>query len=195
MKKRVIFQILMALLIIALGYLLYTQIEEPIAFEAAKENRRKDVENKLIQLKKAQEVYRGITGGFAGSYKQLVDTLRYGKFPIVQAFEDNTDPDNPVVNYDTTGFIPAIDSVMNMGLKLEDIGVIPHSNGDTFSLTTQMIEYQATEVEVIRVEAKWGQFMGQFADPKYKKFDEKYDPNKTLGFGNLTKPILTGSWE
>lgn len=195
MKKRVIFQILLALLIIWLGYVLYVQIEEPIAFEATKVERRKAVENELINIKGAQEAYRGITGGFAPSFQHLVDTLRYGKFPIVQAFEDTTNPDNPVVTYDTVGYVAAIDSIKNMGINLENMGVLPFSEGDSFTLITDTVEYQQTEIQVVRVEAKWAQFMGRFKGKEFKKYDEKYDPSKTLGFGSLTKPILTGSWE
>ena len=195
MKKRVIFQILMALLIVWLGYVLYTQIEEPIAFESAKIERRNAVESELINIKKAQEAYRGITGNFAPTFQKLVDTLQYGKFPIIQAFEDATDPENIIVNYDTTGFVAAVDSIKSLGVDLEDMGLIPFGEGDSFSLVTDVVEYQQTEIEVVRVEAKWEQFMGRFKDKRFKKFDEQYDPSKTLGFGSLTKPILTGSWE
>lgn len=195
MKKRVIFNVLMFILICVLGYILYTQIEEPIAFEAAKIDRRKAVENQLIQIRRAQEAYRGVTGNFAKSYQQLVDTLTYGKFPIVTATEDIADPDNPVIIYDTVGYSPVIDSIKAMGIELEGIGLIPFTEKDTFSLTAELVEYQQTEVEVIRVEAKWAQFMGRFGDKKFKKFDDKYDPTKTIGFGSLDKPILTGSWE
>ena len=30
---------------------------------------------------------------------------------------------------------------------------------------------------------------------KFKKYDERFDPKKKIRFGDLNKPVLTGSWE
>jgi uncharacterized membrane protein len=43
MKKRTIFNALMFLLIVFLGYVLYTQIQEPIAFQRTKTEREKEL--------------------------------------------------------------------------------------------------------------------------------------------------------
>ena len=64
MKKRTIFNALMFLLILGLGYILYQQIEEPIAFQKMKTEREKAVIDKLVKIRKAQDAYRGVTGKF-----------------------------------------------------------------------------------------------------------------------------------
>jgi type II secretory pathway pseudopilin PulG len=195
MKKRTIFNALMFLLILLLGYILYTQIQEPIAFQQTKTAREKAVISQLIQIRKAQEAYRGVTGKFAPSFSALVDTLKTGKFRIVQVYGDPDDPTNTeAIRYDTT-YVPAIDSVMKMGINLENIGVVPFGEGANFEIHADTTSYQSALVDVVEVGIPYGQFMGAFKDPKFKKYDERYDPKKKIKFGDRSKPILTGSWE
>ena len=49
MKKRTIFNALMFLLIIGLGYILYQQIQDPIAFQQMKNEREKTIMKKLVK--------------------------------------------------------------------------------------------------------------------------------------------------
>jgi hypothetical protein len=37
--------------------------------------------------------------------------------------------------------------------------------------------------------------MGKFADISFKKFDNRYDPESRVKFGDLNSPSLTGNWE
>lgn len=195
MKKRTIFNALMFLLIIFLGYVLYSQIQEPIAFQRQKTIREEAVISQLIQIRKAQEAYRGVTGKFAPSFKALVDTLKNGKFRVIQVYGDPDDPTNTeAIRYDTT-YLPAIDSVMKMGINLENIGLVPYGEGAQFEIFSDTTSYQASTVDVVEVGISYEKFMGEFADPKYKKYDERYDPKKKIKFGDRNKPILTGSWE
>ena len=79
MKKRTIFNALMFLLILFLGYVLFAQIREPIAFQREKNRREKAVIDKLIEIRKAQELYRGVTGHFAKSFDELKKGLEEGQ--------------------------------------------------------------------------------------------------------------------
>ncbi len=77
MKKRTIFNALMALFIVALGFVLYKQIQEPIAFQQTKTTREKVVMDKLVKIRKAQEAYRGVTGKFAPTF-EATDLVNLG---------------------------------------------------------------------------------------------------------------------
>ncbi|HFA48103.1 MAG TPA: hypothetical protein ENJ95_03700 [Bacteroidetes bacterium] len=195
MKKRVIFNALLFILILVLGYFLFKTIQEPIKFNAVKQKRETEIIEKLLEIRKAEEAYRGITGKFAGSFKELQDTLKYGRFMIIQV---NGDPDDPnftgQITFDTT-YIPAIDSVKNMGIDLATIGDVPGTDGLQFDIKSDTASYQMTTVDVVEVGIPYEKFMGEFADPKFKKYDNMYDPKKKIKFGSLSKPILTGSWE
>jgi hypothetical protein len=65
----------------------------------------------------------------------------------------------------------------------------------TFDIAADTIEYQKTTVSVVEVGTKWKNFMGKFADPKYGKYDSRYDPNGTIKFGDMLKPNISGNWE
>ncbi|TAK33617.1 MAG: hypothetical protein EPO28_17105 [Saprospiraceae bacterium] len=195
MKKRVIFNALMFLLILFLGYILYVQIQEPIAFQGEKARRELAVVDKLIEIRKAQEAYRGVYGKFASNFGELKSGLENGKFTIIQVYGDPDDPTNTeAVRYDTT-YKAAIDSVRTMGLNLDEIGLVPFGNGAEFEIHADTTTYQSALVDVVEVGIPYGAFMGKFADPKFKKYDERFDPTKRIKFGDLNKPILTGSWE
>ncbi|GAB4253076.1 MAG: hypothetical protein Kow0027_18160 [Saprospiraceae bacterium] len=195
MKKRTIFNALMFLLILFLGYVLFAQIREPIAFQREKNRREKAVIDKLIEIRKAQELYRGVTGHFAKSFDELKKGLEEGQFTVIQVYGDPDDPDNlQAVTYDTT-YLPAIDSVQKLGLKLDGLGKVPFGNGAEFEIYADTVNYQQTLVDVVEVGAPYKVFMGEWADKRFKKYDEQYDPNKYIKFGSRTKPILSGSWE
>lgn len=194
MKKRTIFNVLMFMLILFLGYVLYTQIREPIAFQREKQRREKAVIDKLIQIRKAQELYRGVTGHFAKSFDELKRGLEEGKFMVVQVYGDPDDPQNNPVRYDTT-YLPAIDSVQRLGLVLDNLGKVPFGKGAEFEIFADTVNYQQALVDVVEVSVPYKVFMGEWADKKYRKYDEQYDPEKRIKFGDRNKPILTGSWE
>ncbi len=194
MKKRTIFNALIFLLIIALGFVLYKQIQEPIAFQQTKSEREKVVTDKLVKIRKAQEAYRGVTGKFAPTFEALTETLKNGRFAIVQKNGDADDVNATKITYDTS-YVAAIDSVKALGIELDGIALVPYGDGAKFDIQADTVTYQSALVDVVMVGTPYSTFMGEFKDPKFKKYDEKYDPKKKIKFGDLSKPILTGSWE
>ncbi len=185
----------MFLMIVVLGYVLYTQIQEPIAFQQEKEKRESAVIQQLIQIRKAQEAYRGVTGNFAPNFDVLKSGLENGKFRMIQVYGDPDDPNNQeAIRYDTS-YAPAIDSIVAMGIKLDGLGKVPYGGGVIFDIFADTTTYQAALVEVVEVGVAYEKFMGKFADKKFRKYDERYDPKKRIKFGDINKPILTGSWE
>jgi type II secretory pathway pseudopilin PulG len=185
----------MFLLILFLGYVLFTQIKEPISFQQEKQKREQAVVQQLIQIRKAQEAYRGVTGNFANSFEELKTGLENGKFRLIQVYGDPDDPNNKeAIRYDTT-YTQAIDSVKAMGIVLDGLGKVPFGEGAEFEIFADTASYQSSTVEVVEVGVEYEKFMGKFADRKFRKYDERYDPKKRIKFGDKSKPILTGSWE
>ena len=192
---RYVINIILVLLIILLAYMLYSSIKEPIAFGEAKEYRKSKVVNKLETIRKAQEIYRSITGEFASSFEQLKDTLTLDSIPFEKIIGDPDDPTNADKFQRFITYSPAIDSIRAMGINLDSLQYVPFSNGISFEIAADTIEYQKTTVSVVEVGTKWKNFMGKFADPKYGKYDSRYDPNKTIKFGDMFKPNISGNWE
>jgi len=114
---------------------------------------------------------------------------------------NNSDPDDPsnldLVRYDTIRK-NALDSLANAGLSLatlENMCTVPYSDGVQFEMTADTLTYQKTLVNVIEVGILRKHFMGDYASPKYKKYDDKYDPYSRMKFGSLESPNLGGNWE
>ena len=74
--------------------------------------------------------------------------------------------------------------------------IVPYTDGKVkFDIEAKQIEYQSTEVPVVQVGVRQSAFMGPFADKKYQRYDQTYDPAKPIKFGDLSKPTLSGSWQ
>lgn len=191
---RLVISIIMAALVGFLGYLIYQSIQEPIAFAAEKTKRADAVAAKLTNIRTLQDMYRTIKGGYAPTFEELISTIKNDSIPFVNIIGDPDDPNFTGEIQRVTTYTSAMDSVTNMGISLDGIDIVPYSNNTKFTIQTDTIEYQSTQVNVIEVGTRWKEFMGEFSDPKYKKYDNRYDPNAAFKFGDLSAPSLNGTW-
>ncbi len=193
---RLVINLVLVLIALFLVYALYESIREPIAFKSETEKRRNAVTTKLMKIRTAQEAYRDITGEFAPNFDTLADVLANGDFRIIKVLGDPDDPNfRGTITYDTT-YSPAKDSMRRLlGMNnFDSLRYCPYSNV-SFDIEAKVIEYQKTKVPVVQVGTPWKNFMGKFADPSYKRYDQNYDPEKPIKFGNLYAPNLAGNWE
>ncbi len=186
---------ILILLIIGLIYVLVGEIKEPIEFEDNKEIRKEKVIQRLLQVRQAQELYRDVTGEFAPNFDLLDSVMRVGEMAIVRV---NGDPDDPAfdiknLSYDTT-FVSAMDSIKAKGINLDSLRFVPYGGGHVFNMDADTITYQLTKTHVVEAGTQWKYFMGKYADPKYQKYDNQYDPNAWLKFGSMNSPSLSGNW-
>ena len=193
---RLIINLLLILLVGLLAYILVDSIREPIAFKAEKEKRETAVVDKLMKVRQAQEMYRSITGYFAPTFDTLQQVLTDGRFSIVKVLGDPDDPDNvDAITYDTT-YKPAIDSVRILGMDLASLRYVPFTNPQKqFEIAADTMTYQKTLVSVVEVGTKRANYMGEFASPRFAKYDNAYNPNGTIKFGDMNAPKLSGNWE
>lgn len=191
---RLIINLILIALVAVLAWVLYESIREPIAFKAEKDKREAAVQNKLTEIRTAQEMYRDITGEFAPNFDTLAEVLTTGKFALVSVFGDPDDPNfDGVIRYDTT-YSAAIDSVQAMGMSLDSLRYIPYTANDVFDIKADTMTYQSTLVHVVEVGTRLKNFMGDFSDPRFSRYDNSYDPNEPVKFGDMNKPTLAGSW-
>jgi hypothetical protein len=192
---KLVINLILAVLIGILAFVLYNSINEPIAFQGEKSKREAAVVKSLKNIRSAQELYRGVTGEFAATFDTLREVLNTGSFKLVNVQGDPDDPNNPeAVVYDTI-LKPAIDSVRSLGVVLEKMEIIPYSDGKSYDISADTLTYQQTVVPVVEVGTFWKDFMGEFASEKYTKYDSKYDPNARMKFGSMDAPQLGGSWD
>lgn len=184
------------LLICALGYMIYNSIKEPIAFQDVKNKRKDVVAAKLDQIRNAQEIYKAVKGSYAGSFEELTRVLKNDSIPFVKIIGDPDDPENADKFTKEITYAPAIDSVKAMGINLDSLQFVPFAPaGTVFNIQADTIEYQSTEVFVVEVGTRWKEFMGEYGDARFSKYDKSYDPMKMIKFGDMNSPSISGNWE
>lgn len=187
-------------LLAIIGFLLYAvvgTIREPIMFKGEKERRERVVVEKLRKIRTAQEAFRDITGEFAPNFDTLSLVLETGQFKVIQVFGDPDDPNyKGVITYDTL-YVPARDTMLKvLGISnFNDLRTVPFGEGATFNIAADVIDYQRSQVPVVEVGVQRKVFMGPFGNPKFRRFDQRYDPESMLKFGNMFAPNLSGNWE
>jgi len=191
---RIIINIFLILLIGLLAYMLYSSIKEPIAFGEEKERRKAKVVQSLENIRTTQEIYFKMTGKYAGSFDTLIYAMTNDSIPFTKLEEDPEDPGNTEKFVETVTYSPALDSIKSLGIDLSTLSKVPFAENLEFEIAADTMEYQSTNVWVTEVGTKWKNFMGEFADPRFAKYDSKYDPNVTIKFGDMNKPSLAGSW-
>jgi hypothetical protein len=192
--KYVINFVLLALTAL-LVYFLIESISEPIKFIDHKKFRETFVIDKLKDIRKTQEIYREITGKFTGSFDTLVNVLKTKPIPIIKII-GNPDEIKSVkdVKYETV-YLSAIDSIKRLNINLDSLKYVPFGEGKEFTMQAAEIEYQKTKVNVVEVGARYKDFMGQFGDKRFKKYEKGFDPDNSIKFGDMSSPNLTGNWE
>lgn len=191
---KVALNLFILLAIAALGYLLYTNIKEPIDFRNTKTLRKDAVGEKLTEIRTCQEMYRDITGKFASSFDSLAYVLKNDSIPFEQVFEDPDFPGDESKFVYKTIYFSAIDSINNMGIDISNLAAVPFGDGAKFNITADTLTYQKTLVPVTEISTRYKVFMGKYASPRYAKYDNSYDPNQQVKFGDMSKPSLTGNW-
>ncbi|GJM32969.1 MAG: hypothetical protein DHS20C18_19700 [Saprospiraceae bacterium] len=192
---RLIINLVLLVIVAVLVWMLYSSIREPIAFNAEKQKREDAVVAKLTQIRTTQELFRSIKGGFSPTFDSLSYVLKNDRFAIIKV---NGDPDDPnftgVITYDTS-YSPAIDSIKALGINLDSLPYVPYGNGAVFNIQADTITYQSTNVNVVEVGIPRKVFMGSYGDIRFARYDQNYDPNKPIKFGNMNAPNLAGNWE
>lgn len=83
MIKRVL-QIALVFVILYLGYLIYSSVNQPIQFQEQMDKRKAAVVNRLKMIRDAQVAYKGIYEKYTGSFDTLIDFVKNGNFKITK---------------------------------------------------------------------------------------------------------------
>ena len=192
---RKIINLALIALIALFVWVLISGIREPILFKAELDKREGAVEERLKEIRVAQELHRDITGGFAPTFDSLNYVLRNGRIPTISVFGDPDDPSNTeAIRYDTS-YVNASDKVVELELNLDSLRYVPFSNNEVFSIFADTLTYQSTLVHVVEVGVEQSKFIGKLADPRYARYDNSYDPKRFLKFGDRNAPNTSGNWE
>lgn len=89
--KKLIIQILLAGLIIFLGYQCYKSIDTPLRFTEIKKQRYLKTTQRLKDIRTAQEAFKSVYGRYTASFDTLINFVKYDSVKVVRSIGSLTD--------------------------------------------------------------------------------------------------------
>ena len=91
--KKLIIQIILAGIIVFLGYKCYESIKIPQQFKVIKEQRYARIVDRLKDIRTAQEAYKGVYGIYTSSFDTLINFIKYDSVKMVRSIGSLSDDD------------------------------------------------------------------------------------------------------
>jgi hypothetical protein len=185
-------------LVIVLGYSLYSVIMNPIRFSKENNRRSADVIQRLKEVRKAQIAFKEVNNFYASSFDELIPLLDTGVFTIVQRRDEELKFYNKVYReyqlkdttyIDTLGYVSIKDSIFGREFNLEKLRFIPHTDGSELQLRANKIKSGNLTVQVFEAKATKEEYL--------KGLDKELIKNtaKDLQVGSMTSAKINGNWE
>jgi len=161
---RTVIQIILAVAILILGYLLVESIMKPIRFNKVKDKRWNATIERLMNIRTAQLAYKAEYGEFTGSFDTLINFVKTDSFRVVKAIGSLTEDqieaglterdalNQGIITRDTIK-ISVLDSLFFKGYSIDSLRYVPYTPGDTFTMGAGEIE-TGSQVKVEVFEAK-----------------------------------------
>ncbi len=148
---KTVFQILLAVLIVVLGYLLVESINEPIRFQAEQNKRYAVTIERLKDIRDAQIAFRSIHGKFTGNFDSLINFVRFDSFKVVRqigSLEDSIAVARGLIVRDTIR-INVLDSLFGRHYPLDSLKYVPFAHGAIFDMAAgELITGSGVNVKV-----------------------------------------------
>ena len=203
---------------IVIVYFIYASINKPIEFKKVKEERYEAAVKKLLDIKRAQQGYKTVTGKYAESFEELVRFIESEKFAIVSrkdtavidvaknnAFRITTDATGAggffkdIVIVDTLGYVSVRDSLFKNSDRYKRLDVVKVGDVEVpVSMKTAHIYRNETKVYVFQAIIDKNALLADLDqelvanENKVKSIDE-IDGDKII-LGSLEEAALTGNW-
>jgi hypothetical protein len=198
--KSIIVKVVLAIIIIILGYLVVDSIMQPVRFENEKAKRDEVVIKLLKEIREVEVAYKGIHKEYTGSFDTLIDFIKNGELPVVNIIPDPTDTTFTRTINDTTSYKNVGESIFGDRKNFDPASIeyIPFSNGKKFKLNAAVIEINKVRVPVFEISAEYKDILLGMDDQlilnlikKLKEF-EKFPGLKV---GSLEEASTDGNWE
>jgi hypothetical protein len=136
-------QIILAIIIVVLGYLLYESIMQPIRFNRDRDIRIKAAIVKLKDIRELQVAYKGVYGKYTGSFDTLIGFFKNDSFIIdklIQVAKYNTDEitekeaiKKGFIKVEKTR-IAVKDSILIPNYVINEIRIVPFTDNKEFTM-------------------------------------------------------------
>ena len=203
MKK--VFQILLAIAIVALAYLSYQSINKPLEFGKIKKQRYERIINQLKDIRKAQVAYKDVHGKYTGSFDTLINFIKTDSMPLVKSEGTLTDEQYEAgmtekeavkkgfIIRDTI-MIAALDTIFGRNYPIENLRYVPFTKGQHQFKLGAGIVVTGSQVKVQVFEARVSNMI-IFDDVKDEYLDELKEENGNRLRLNKYPGLMVGSLE
>jgi hypothetical protein len=198
--KSTLLKLALLVVVIVLGYLLYSSIMKPVRFQEEVNRRNEQIVNRLKDIRTSQVLYKQFNNKFTSSFDTLIDFLKTGKIPVVKMVADPTDTTFTRTINDTVGYVNIADSLFSKrpNFKIEDLPIIPFSDGRRFEMKTDKIDKGGVRVSVIEIQVPYDYYLHDLDKQDVVNMSERQKSiNKFPGIkmGSLTEASTDGNWE
>ncbi|MGQ1909742.1 hypothetical protein ACT3CE_08140 [Marinifilum sp. RC60d5] len=203
MKK--VFQILLAIAIVALAYLSYQSINKPLEFGKIKKQRYDRIITQLKDIRKAQGAYKDVNGKYTGSFDTLISFIKTDSMPLIKSMGTLTDEQYEAgmtekeavkkgfITRDTI-MIAALDTIFGKDYPIENLRYIPFTKGKHQFKLGAGIFITGSKVKVPVFEARVSNMI-IFEDVKDQYLDELKEENGNRMRLNKYPGLMVGSLE
>jgi predicted membrane protein len=192
MKIAIQLVLLVAALVIA--YFIYDGVQQKIEFKKEAQSRRELVQDRLMDVVKAQKEFKNEKGRYAANFAELFNFLKTDSLTIVKAIGNVPDTLTEVeavqqgIVVRDTSLVPA-STIFPEEYPVDSLDIVPFSKGEKFKMKAGQIEKNKVNVNVFEAYTT--------LDKVYKGLStrsESVDLDDRLQVGSMNEPITTGNW-
>ena len=198
--KSLILKVVLAIVVIVLGFLLYTSIMKPIRFQEELIKRNAQIANRIKDIRSAQTFYKQFNNAYTSSFDTLFDFLRTGQIPIIKMVPDPADTTFTRTISDTLGYVAIQDSLFSKrpNFNMQDMAIIPHSDGRRFEMNTAKVDKGGVSVPVIEILVPYEYYLSDLPQQEVVNLGAtQVTMNRYPGIrmGSLVEATTDGNWE
>lgn len=196
---KTIIQIVMALVIVLLGYFIYESIMEPVKFNREVAKREAQIVQRLKDIRQVQVAHRSRYGSFVSDVDSLIKFYRTDSLPVIMAL--GTVPDSlteaeavekGIVQRDTS-WVQAKDSLLRKArYPIDSLGYVPFTEGVEFAMDAGEIERGLTKLPVFEAYALPTDYMKDL--DRWRVYYTR-DIEEGLRVGSMFEASTDGNWE
>ena len=188
------------LLIVFLGYRLYSIILDPINYEKLEERRYAEVKMKLEQIRDVQKAYRTEYRSFAADLNAVIAFVDTGRAAIIERKDSSfmyydevyqQDMEKDTIVTKVLGYESVKDKIFGADFDSESLRYIPFSDNKEFELQAGKLEVNDVVVPVFVARAP-NTLIFHDVLSRYKQY---IDVDYALEVGDLNQPTLSGNWK
>lgn len=211
---RAVIQIILAIAIVVLAWLVYESIMTPIRFNKEKDRREEATISRLIDIREAQKAYKDVNLKYTDDFDSLILFLKNDSFAITKAI--GTIPEELIdelgslakareealkrglIRRETTK-VSVKDSLFGAAYPIDSLRYVPFTDGLNFDMEAgEFTTPSNLVVKVVEVSVLFEDLLNGL-DPQlvinYTYERERIVKFPGLKLGSMTEGTLTGNWE